>query len=91
MACAVDVGMGTVGEEAGAVGVGTGAVGVGTGAVGVVEGDGEARGRGSAEEQPEEIRDRTTKRQIIHRLLNIVDPFNGFDHKLNYGEYITSA
>jgi hypothetical protein len=38
-------------------------------------GDGDAVGRDSAGEQPEEIRVRMTRRKVIHRFPNIVIPF----------------
>ena len=62
-----------------------------SGVVGVILGDGEAVGRDSTEEQPEEIRDRITRMKMIHRILNIVNPFNNFDHEPNCGEDFTVA
>jgi hypothetical protein len=69
-----------------------GAVGVESSAVGVVAcGDGEAGGRGSCEEQSEEIRGRTAKMKVIHRLVNIDVPFKGFDQEPNCSEDCTAA
>ena len=65
------------------------AVGVVSGVVGVAEGAGEAVGKDSTEEQPEEIKGRIMKRRMIDCLLNIVNPFNGFDHVPNCGENFT--
>ena len=61
-----------------------------SGAVGVVCGDGEAGGGDSFVEQPEEIRDRITKK-MIHRILNIVNPFNIGSMYLIFWVYVVGS
>jgi len=45
------------------------------------EGDGEAMGGCSVDEQPDAIKDRTTRKEMIQCFRDIVDPFDGFDHE----------
>jgi hypothetical protein len=76
------VGVGVIVAVGTDVGVGnetTDGMGVETKVVGVFEGKGDARGRGSGEKQPDIVRGKTARRQVSHRLLNIIFSFLGFD------------
>ena len=56
-------------------------MGVNSGVVGTAGGDGDAGGRGSCKEQPEEIRGRTANMKVIHSLLNIDNPPKGLNQE----------